>query len=110
MTAPTKRRLYIGKKYEDGDHYEEDIWDFLSDRVLPVPNATFCEYDEGLGCMGVPPNLATTFVYVIKDGHVCYTYVCEPCAEVLVDNMSGVEPGEYPTTQDGYASVPRHCS
>ncbi len=105
-TAPSKRRLYIGKKYEDGDHYEEDIWNFLSDRVLPISEGQLCEAEQ---CMGIPRNPAETFLYTIEDGHVCYTYVCDPCGEVTADECY-LSDREYPTTQDGYAIVPSRCS
>ncbi len=99
-------RLYIGKKYEfDGTNYEEDVWEFVSSKALPVPVGQICESET---CLGIPPNSATSFFYLIKDGRVCYTYVCSPCSEVGEDLT--MDEGAYPTTQDGYALAPKHCA
>ena len=106
MTTATKR-LYIGKKYEsDSAYYEEEVWNFLSGRVLPIPEGQLCEAEQ---CTGLPRNPAETFLYTIEDGHVCYTYVCDYCGEATADECYLSE-HEYPTTQDGYAVVARHCS
>ena len=95
------KKLYIGKKEME----EEDFMAFLEARALPVPVGTLCED----GTCGPEVSLATTYLYRIKDGHVCWTWVCEPCQESVVDGDYMAD-HEWPQTQDGYAVAPRHCA
>ncbi len=107
------KRFYIGKKdQEDLDSLEEWI---AARMPLPPPEGTECEdeahvgdedkWDEELDTTRRAP--ATTYLYRIEDGHVCYTYVCEDCGERADDEYLGDH--DYPTTPSGYAVVPKHC-
>lgn len=102
-------RFYIGKQGLDeiGSNLEE----WLAGKIPSPPIGTLCEddqHDTWIDEVDAPPVEATTYIYRIEDGHVCYTYVCDECderadPEYLVDV-------EYPITQDGYAVAPKHCT
>lgn len=82
--------------------------EWICDNIPPAPEGQKFEYsDHDWG--EYPWGVATTFMYVIKDGHVCYTYLCEGCAEEYLGEEY-LDPEEYPTTKDGYAVSPRHCT
>lgn len=101
-------RFYIGKREE----LEEDLWVWISDKIPPAPEGQKCEDDNHVeyaeDMAGDPDDKATTFLYRIEGGHVCYTYVCKECGErgdpeYLADN-------DYPQTSGGYAVTPTHCT
>lgn len=109
--ATMSNRFYIGKKEPDE---LEDLEEWIADRVpLPPPEGTLCEderhetelFDEDEE--GIRPP-ATTFVYRIEDGHVCYTYVCDDCGERADPEYLADQ--DYPVTDGGYAVTPRHCA
>ena len=89
---------------EDG---YDDLGEWVADKIpLPPPEGTLCEREHS---DWPSPPLATTYLWRIKDGHVCYSYVCEDCGWDVADG-EGPDPEDYPTTKDGYAVVPRHCA
>lgn len=105
-------RFYIGKK-DQADLGDGRLEEWITDRVPPPPEGTLCEYeqheieefdedDEGIR----PP--ATTFLYRIEAGHVCYTYVCADRRER--EDPKYLADQDYPVTGGGYAVTPRHCA
>ncbi len=107
----SRNRFYIGKrKTEDLEHLEE----WISDRIPLPPKGTMCESDNHETAKFTEddeavPVLATGHLYYIKDGHVCYTYVCDDCLERKVSETYLAD-NTYPTTKDGHAVSPKHCS
>lgn len=109
------KRFYIGKKELEELEYLEE---WIASRVpLPPPEGTRCEDDRHMGEDDEDWDeeedtflraKATTYLYKIEDGHVCYTYVCEDCGERADPEYLGSH--DYPTTQAGYAVVPKHCA
>lgn len=102
-------RFYIGKKIIEDGSLEE----WIADKILPVPNGRICECDnhsehnddlEG-SCIA----LATSYSYRIDGSHVCYLYLCESCAMIMVSE-DYLGDHEYPVSSDGYALAPKHCS
>lgn len=108
-------RFYIGKREQFDLDGSLDEW--IAEKVPPPPEGTRCEDDQHMGegdedwdeeADSFLRAKATTFLYRIEDGHVCYTYVCDECGErgdpeYLADQ-------EYPVTESGYAVAPRHCA
>lgn len=104
--------------------YEYSLEEWICDRIPPVPSGTLCEaqrciqlrecgdslefnglnefcvedYDhEGdcvFGGLPEPKHLAESYLYVLKDDHVCYTYVCDECCESRIEDYDGVDPGD----------------
>lgn len=109
-------RSEITTTYDDG---EEDLSEWVSSRIPPVPSGRFCE-DQNCAARQAEfedgeerefsPELATTYVWRIEGGHVCFTYVCDRCDAAAEGELEAVEPGEYPTTDAGYAVAPSHCA
>ncbi len=95
------KKLYIGKREME----EEDLMNFLETRALPVPDGQLCEQ----GNCGPEMDPATTYLYHIKDGHVCWEWVCEDCMESASDENYMAD-HEWPQTNDGYAVAPKHCA
>ncbi len=112
------QRFYIGKK--DPEEYADgSLEEWIADRIPSPPPGTICEckvegtkpsfdahhHDGEVVCT----EIASSYLYVIKDGHVCYRYVCFGCEEAQAsdDYLFDVE---YPTTESGYAVTPAHCS
>lgn len=107
-------RLYIGKR--ELSDLGDDVEAWLVDKIPPPPPGTMCEddrhdedcYERDEGLEESLRALATTYLYRIEDGHVCYTYVCDECGERADPEYLADQ--EYPTTKDGYAVTPRHCA
>lgn len=108
----SKNRFYIGKQEMEDESLE--VW--VADRVLASkPEGQVCEcslhpdhYNGDIRdekCTDV----ATSHSYRIDEGHVCYTYLCEPCAEAQCSEEYLAD-YEYPQTAGGYAVVPKHCA
>ncbi len=98
----------ILEEIEDTYSFEEDIWDYLESRVpAPAPDQT-CEAECHV--VAVEAAWATTFLYSIRDDHICYTYVCWECAEVSVGDYDPPTPEDVPTMGGGYVQEPVHCS
>lgn len=104
-------RFYIGKEeIEDGGL---EVW--IADRVLAaMPPGQICECDvhddhRGEDYEGNCADPSTSYSYRIDADHVCYTYLCEPCAEATTTDDYLADYG-YPQTAGGYAVVPRHCA
>lgn len=105
------KRFYIGKKAQEEF---DDLEEWIAARIpLPPPEGTRCEDDQheteefDVDDESIRPS-ATTYLYRIEDGHVCYTYVCKECGERADEGYLGDH--DYPTTQGGYAVVPKHCA
>lgn len=110
-------RFYIGKK--DMDDIGDNLEAWIADRVPAPPDGLRCEADVCRGQEDAVSDewdedgtamrpVATTFLYRIEDGHVCYTHVCETCGEGADQGYLG--DNEYPVTAGGYAVAPRHCA
>lgn len=111
------KRFYIGDK----EDYDEGLEEWIDSKIRPPPTGQKCECDKDkhahesepdaddmvtiIDC----PNPAESYLYVIKDGHVCYTYMCWRCVEEQAseDYLCDMD---YPTTEAGYAVVPKHCT
>lgn len=85
----------------------EDLWEWIDQKIPPVPAGQLCEHDdEHKHDEERPP--ATTYSWRLDDGHICYSYICEPCHSMLPED--GPDPEGYPTTESGYAVEPKHCA
>ena len=115
------KRFYIGK--QDPEDYLENLEEWITNKIPAPPQGQRCECDKDKhahesapdGDLNVEiidcPQEADTFVYHIKDDHVCYTYVCFSCGEATTNETYLSDyGGEFPTTASGYAVTPRHCS
>lgn len=104
--------FYIGKK--DWDNYFEGLEEWVAAQIPPPPIGAPCECDAGLchedgGDSAECTRPAATYIYFIRtDQHVCYNYVCGPCAEANAceDYLADQD---YPVTEAGYAVVPIRC-
>jgi len=85
---------------------DDSIDEWIADKIPDPPAGTLCEQTEKHEGHPVPP--AMSWFWKISDGHVCYTYICEPCLDAY-DFSDGADPSHYPTTVSGYAVTPRHC-
>ena len=109
------KRFYIGKQdiREDSEGLEE----WIANKIPPPPDGQNCECNECSCCeddvteleLEGCPAAATTYLYTVKDEHVCYTWMCDPCMEAQCsdDYLGDVD---YPTTESGYAVPPKHCA
>ena len=113
------KRFYIGKQdiREDSGGLEE----WIDSKIPPPPDGQVCECDKDKHAHEGPPDKdrmveivdcgepGDTYLYTIKDGHVCYSYMCFGCAEAQCsdDYLGDVD---YPATEAGYARVPSHCA
>ena len=106
----SKRRFYMKKFSEYGDD-DEDLLEWLDERIPPVPEGLRCEADDCYGLEKIDEvfrPLATSYSYKIKDGHVCYSYICDTCGEVCSETY--LSDNESPSTEGGYAVTPQHCT
>ena len=109
------KRFYIGKQDIKEDSEELEVW--IDSKIPPPPDGQVCECDECSSCednvieleLEACPAPATTYLYTIKDEHVCYTWMCDPCMEAQ-SNEGYLGDVDYPTTEAGYARVPSHCA
>jgi len=96
------KRGELRPEVEDWDQSELDLW--IADRIPCAPPGTMCEDPDH---PSDDPSTARSYFWTIKDGHVCYHYCCDLCAEGYDE---GADPESYPTTKGGYAVTPRHCT
>ena len=108
------KRFYIGKKDVTEDSEDLEVW--IDSKIPPPPDGQVCECDKDkhahenfVGEIVDCSDLGDTYLYVIKDGHVCYSYMCFGCAETQSSDgyLGDVD---YPATEAGYAVAPRHCA
>lgn len=129
-------RQEVDPEYNYGTYGQGDLEEWIEERIPTVPPGTLCEskrcvtlttcgeeasdrfcvhaYNHEGDCLFVGPHAqerhcAESYVWVITDGHVCYTYVCWECSELSSDYDSA-DPRDYPTTDAGYAISPTHCN
>jgi hypothetical protein len=108
MPGRLKLRKKDGELTEQFDEWSdggEELWEWIHEKIPPAPEGQLCEGehdDEEFR------PLATGYSWRIREGHVCYSYICEGCESRLSED--GPEPEEYPTTETGYAMAPQHCS
>ena len=107
-----KGRFYIGKREREDESLE--VW--IADKVLDaMPPGQVCECGVHAEHMaddyeGDCADGATTFSYRIEDEHVCYTYLCQSCADAQGLAEDYLADNDYPQTTGGYAVAPRHCA
>ena len=93
----------IRPEVEDWDGMELDEW-ICGHIPFPPPFGTTCEDPSHPEDDTTSP--INSYFWRIREGHVCYSYVCSPCSEKYDGEA---DPEEYPTTAGGYAQAPRHC-
>lgn len=110
----SKNRFYIGQKEDANEDGELEMW--VADKVPSAPDGQVCGCERH-DCHAIEDAYAPckaeadSFVWRIEGDHVCYTYRCEACSENgSSDTYLADLGGNYPTTKDGYAAVPRHCA
>ena len=97
------------ERYEDGENFEEDMWEWLESKIPAIETGQLCEKgvheEEGVG-----PAFAETFFYTYDGTHICYTYVCWECSEDAVGSHDSPDVGDIPTDGHGYVVDPQHCT
>ena len=110
--------------------------EWIDDSIPPVPPGTLCEakrcvqlrycgkqVTKNLYCIGKSDHegdceyigspeirpFAESYFWVVTDGHVCYSYICWECGEQKAGEFDPLDPGDYPTTDAGYAITPTRC-
>ena len=113
------KRFYIGKI--DISEDLSDLEEWIASKIPRPPDGKICECDKAKHAHESEPDEdgmveivyctapATTYLYTVKDKHVCYTWMCDPCMEAQAsdDYLGDVD---YPTTESGYAVTPQHCA
>lgn len=108
MANRFKVRTRKGELRPEVEDDSSSLEEWICDKIPPVPEGQKCEHERHMWDED-PEGVASTFMYVIEGDHVCYSYLCDSCGEGYVsDDYLEVE--NYPTTKDGYAVSPRHCT
>ncbi len=116
------RKGEMSQRFADGDS-DDDLHEWISDKIPPMPEGQLCERhleiqlanaeefdDDGEAIIErSAPAEAGYYVWNIKGDHVCYSYICENCSDMMDLNF-GASADDYPTTKAGYAVSPRHCT
>ncbi len=114
------KRFYIGKKAIE--EYVENIEEWIADKVGDPPPGTACECDKDKHAHESEPDAedmvtiidcpvaATSYSYRIDGEHICYTWLCQRCAEETTSDDYLGDVDAIPTTAGGYAVAPVHCS
>ena len=107
-------RFYIGKKDIGEDSEDLEVW--IDSKIPPPPDGQVCECDgdkhaheNSVGEIVDCSEPGETYLYVIEDAHICYSYMCFGCAEAQT-NEAYLGDVDYPTTEAGYAVVPSRCA
>lgn len=129
MDKNRELRPEVDPELNYGTYGPSNLEEWIEDRIPPPPPGQLCEAQDcvarQLECLPeeaaereralvadeaglLTPAPAESYFWVITDGHVCYTYVCWDCSEAKSD-YDPVDPGNYPTTDAGYAISPTHC-
>ena len=112
------RKGEMSQRFEFGDG-SDDLHEWISNRIPPMPEGQMCEEHEEIVSKRNKEEDAheplsslakhNFFVWRVEGDHVCYSYLCESCYNSL--NLDeGIDPETYPTTKEGYAVSPKHCS
>ena len=112
----------MSQRFEDGDG-DDDLHEWITDNIPDMPEGQLCEKHEEIQLANATefdddneaiiersaPAESGYYVWMIEDGHICYTYLCENCCDSM-DLDHGASAEDYPTTASGYAVAPTHCS
>lgn len=112
-----KLRKNTGEMREEFEYGQcDDLGEWIDSRIPDAPSGLLCEAEECVQLENYDSPrehkrpLAESYIYTVKEGHVCYTYVCWECSETGVNYLEPVDVENYPTTDSGYAIAPQHCS
>ncbi len=124
------------EEYNYGTYGPNNLEEWIEDRIPPVPTGTLCEatrcvtqttcgeedndrfclhgYNHEGDCLFVGPHAqarpnAESYIWTAENDHVCFTYVCYECLETITGDFDPADPGDYPTTDAGYAIAPTRC-
>ena len=108
------RKGDMSQRFVDNDG-TNDLHEWISDKIPPMPEGQLCEeHEDKDASKGETKPLSAPaedsyFIWRIEGNHVCYSYLCENCYNNLNLDESP-NPETYPTTKEGYAIAPKHCS